>query len=373
MNKICVYTCITGNYDRLPPIYNEEGIDYICYTNNKNVKSNEWQIRYIEDELLSNVQLARKIKILGTEELKLYDVTMWMDGIIDFHSSIKKFINEYVDLKKYDLVGFKHSSRKSINEEIVACYESDRISLDDARYIQNQYKKVNFPDNNGLIESGVLFRNFNNKKLKDCMKLWFSFILKLSHRDQLSFNYAQYVKKIKINLLDINMWDNNYFIANLHSKSFSISLYFKENGVYLFKNCIVFDNIYNLNDYISLKIPVDTSSVRLKITSNSSIIINNIKCNLSNDIKSINNKKWNDNFFVEFPAVFEIDGNFKKGNELRIDYVVELFNKYDAIHRLYNETIEEVKMIEVINKLKKENNELKQYNNKKKNFNLFRK
>ena len=40
MNKICVYTCITGNYDNLIEINNiEEGIDYICYTNNKEIKS----------------------------------------------------------------------------------------------------------------------------------------------------------------------------------------------------------------------------------------------------------------------------------------------------------------------------------------------
>ena len=109
MNKICVYTCITGNYDNLIEINNiEEGIDYICYTNNKEIKSKTWKVEYIQDDNLTNVQLARKIKILGTPKLAKYDVVVWIDGRIYFEKSIKDFIKKYVDLKNYDLVGFKH-------------------------------------------------------------------------------------------------------------------------------------------------------------------------------------------------------------------------------------------------------------------------
>ena len=63
--KICVYTCITGNYDNVNEIKQEDGIDYYLFTNNKKIKSNTWKVVYIEDESLSNVVLARKIKILG--------------------------------------------------------------------------------------------------------------------------------------------------------------------------------------------------------------------------------------------------------------------------------------------------------------------
>ena len=40
-NKICVYTCITGDYDELKDIkYVDKDYDYICFTNNKKIKSN---------------------------------------------------------------------------------------------------------------------------------------------------------------------------------------------------------------------------------------------------------------------------------------------------------------------------------------------
>ena len=39
-NKICVYTCITGDYDNPKEILKlEKGIDYYCFTNNKKIKS----------------------------------------------------------------------------------------------------------------------------------------------------------------------------------------------------------------------------------------------------------------------------------------------------------------------------------------------
>ena len=67
MKRICVYTCITGDYDNLKEIKNKEkNIDYYCFTNNKNIKSKTWKVEYIEDKKLSNIILARKTKILGT-------------------------------------------------------------------------------------------------------------------------------------------------------------------------------------------------------------------------------------------------------------------------------------------------------------------
>ena len=60
MNKICVYTCITGNYYDLKEVNKEEGIDYFCFTNNKTISSNSWNVIYIENKELDNQRLSRK-------------------------------------------------------------------------------------------------------------------------------------------------------------------------------------------------------------------------------------------------------------------------------------------------------------------------
>ena len=90
--RIAVYTCITGDYDNLREIDNvEKGIDYYCFTNNKNIRSNTWNVVYIEDDSLSNVELARKIKILGHSIVNSYDILLWMDGAVRFTKNINEW------------------------------------------------------------------------------------------------------------------------------------------------------------------------------------------------------------------------------------------------------------------------------------------
>ena len=59
MNKICIYTCIIGEYDYLiTPKYIRDDIDYVCYTD-QNIKSEIWEIRSIPDDICN---LDKKIQ-----------------------------------------------------------------------------------------------------------------------------------------------------------------------------------------------------------------------------------------------------------------------------------------------------------------------
>ena len=79
-NKKVIYTCITNNYDNL--IEDEfylEDYDYICFTNNENLKSNRWKIEKIPNTLssLSPVRQARYIKThphIFLSNYELYDL-----------------------------------------------------------------------------------------------------------------------------------------------------------------------------------------------------------------------------------------------------------------------------------------------------------
>lgn len=85
MNKVVVYTCITGDYDKLiDPQFIDSGVDYICYTNNNTLNSNVWQIRPIPTDLdyLTQVKKQRYIKINAHVMLPEYDISVWVDGNI---------------------------------------------------------------------------------------------------------------------------------------------------------------------------------------------------------------------------------------------------------------------------------------------------
>ena len=192
MEKICVYTCITGNYDDLKEVrIKESGIDYICFTNNKKIKSETWKIIYIDDKKLDNHYLSRKIKMIGDPYLdKNYTLSIYIDASIIFKKSVKEFISKYFDLKKDLIAACKHSVRSSIKEEAEACI---RQKKDNKEIIKRQlkfYQEENFADNLGLLEMTLIIKRHNNILVKKTMELWFNMILNYSKRDQLSFMYC---------------------------------------------------------------------------------------------------------------------------------------------------------------------------------------
>jgi len=45
MNNVCVYTCITRNYDKLlEPLVYSKNIDYICFTDDMHIESSFWNV-----------------------------------------------------------------------------------------------------------------------------------------------------------------------------------------------------------------------------------------------------------------------------------------------------------------------------------------
>lgn len=376
MNKICVYTCITGNYDNLIEINNiEEGIDYICYTNNKEIKSKTWKVEYIKDDSLTNVQLARKIKILGTPKLNKYDVVVWIDGRIYFEKSIKDFIKEYVDLKNYDLVGFKHFCRNSINNEMIANYEIEKIDITGLNKLDKFYKKEKFPDNCGLIETTLLFRNFNNTKLNKAMQDWFNMILEYSYRDQLSFNYVEWKNKLKVKYLDINIWDNEYFKFNLHrSEHVKISFIPGYLNKFDFKD-IKSDHFFENSDYCAtFKIKNKTDLIEILFNTKKKLVLSNLKISINRqnvtDYSVLNCQTINEKIYFTDISIIYIKNDFKINDVIELKCHIEALNNYETNIELCKNIKEnnilqkelETKLVEkdqIIEKIVKENNDLK--------------
>ena len=171
MGKICVYTCITGDYDNLIEIKSKEkNIDYYCFTNNKNIKSNTWNVIYIEDKSLSNFLLSRKIKIMGNDIVNKYDIALWMDASVEFKKNINDFINKYME-KDDVFTCFKHGERNNILEEMSACLRFRKENIENINKLKEFYKKENYNYDNGLIEATVFIKRPSDKKVQETMKL----------------------------------------------------------------------------------------------------------------------------------------------------------------------------------------------------------
>ena len=193
--KIVVYTCITGGYDDiLEPTCVTPGVDYVCFTDDKTLKSKTWKFRPIPEELLSysKVKQQRGVKILAHRYLNDYDISIWVDGAVIVKGDIKDYLKT-LDLNQYSVFIPEHPARKCIYAEKDACVRIKKIKGDEIALADKQmkrYKDEGFPANYGLVQTNIMIRRHNDQYSKDLMEKWWSELKDYSHRDQLSFNYA---------------------------------------------------------------------------------------------------------------------------------------------------------------------------------------
>ena len=352
MNKICVYTCITGNYDDLQEIEEKEaGIDYYCFTNNDNIKSNTWKIIKIQDESLSNLTLARKTKILGTDIVNKYEIALWMDASVRFNKPIKDFINTYFS-KKDVFTAFKHGQRNNIKDECFECVRMRKETKERVKRLLSFYEKENYKYDNGLIESTIFIKRPNDKKVIETMKMWYSMLKKYSNRDQLSFNYCLSKTHLPVHWINLKVFNNKWVSHTIHNSKSTMKdcrIYFDDSSnidhkysLDLEELCpyLIKDSIYS----IRVKIPADTNVIEIEVTDIPCIMYSNFETNLSCDkVIFFNTIPYkNDNLFYNAKGIIRLEGNFKKGDGFRFSINLNQLSpveQFSLIDNLSNDLI----------------------------------
>lgn len=208
-NKKVIYTCITNNYDDL--IEDEfylEDYDYICFTNNENLKSNRWKIEKIPSTLssLSPVKQARYIKTHPHKFLSNYELSVWIDGSV-------KILNDFSELINSSVIQIpQHPNRNCIYKEAVAVLKQKKDTKENIDKQIIKYHELGFPENYGLVQSNIIIRKHNDKNCIKLMEDWWNEIKNGSHRDQLSFNYVLWKNpNINISYLNKYIYDSKFF------------------------------------------------------------------------------------------------------------------------------------------------------------------
>lgn len=205
--RIVVYTSITGNYDYLKePLFRDDGIEYVCFTNNCDMKSSVWNIEYVSDDSLDNMYLAKKVKMFPDLYFKDYETSVWVDGKFLIKGDLRTYIEKYE--KTESMICYPHFARNCIYEEMAECIRARKASRkkileQSASYFQNGY-----PINNGLYEMGCIVRNHHDVLIKKLMRDWWQQIEKYSHRDQISFPYVCWKNGFKPDICDLFVGTN---------------------------------------------------------------------------------------------------------------------------------------------------------------------
>ncbi len=220
-NKIAVYTAIFGDYDSLKEPPQIEGCDFFCFTDDPNLSSKKYKIVVCKRRFKDPTRDARMYKILSHKFLPEYKYTLWIDGTVQIKEGfdMKNFIKRY--LKKQGLAIFKHPERDCVYQEVKAC---KKLNKDDPKVMDRQirrYKKERYPENNGLVGSGIILRKNRSKRVMKINEDWWSELENNSKRDQLSFNYVCWKNHFNYGIIDTYngfYWDNEFFRILPHNK-----------------------------------------------------------------------------------------------------------------------------------------------------------
>lgn len=205
MFKTVIYTCIVRNYNSLPDITEKNpSIDYVCFTDNKNLNPNGWKLCSIPKDLkqYSKSKQQRYIKIFPHKYLSDYDISIWVDSTTDL-KSINSLLNscnfdeQYIFLKNNSK--FNCLYKKAIS---LIYSKQDFLNLIDTQI--KKYKSEKYPENNGLVDTDIIIRKHNDHQCIKLMDFWMNEINNNSSNDYLSFNYSCWKTNGKYGILNEN-------------------------------------------------------------------------------------------------------------------------------------------------------------------------
>lgn len=192
MNKVVIYTSVTGNYDCLKePLVIDPRCDYICFTNNLPAKKETvWQYKKIPSVSDNLAILSRYPKMHPHVLLNNYNYSVYMDANIqivdyDFYNRVFEKISTGINLS-----GIKHPYRDCPYDEGYAIFSYSLDSLCNIIRTLKFLKKQGFPKHHGMFEANVIFRNHRCEQIQKQCEEWWSLINHYSKRDQLTYSYT---------------------------------------------------------------------------------------------------------------------------------------------------------------------------------------
>ena len=210
-----VYTAITGNYDRLKdPLFVDDNLNYVCYTNNPRIKSQIWNVEFIKNVKMDNVHLARHIKINPHLFFPEYEVSVWVDGKYQIKDDLREYALQYQ--QQSSILCFPHPQRTCICDELAECILWTNGNKKNMIVQVGNYLKNGYPVKNGLFETGCMVRFHNNDSVKMLMNGWENDVMEYSIRDQLSFPYICWKNEFMPDICDLDVNHNRWLQVEGH-------------------------------------------------------------------------------------------------------------------------------------------------------------
>ncbi len=222
-----VYTAIFGERDTLvDPKHINPAFKYICFTDNKKIRSDIWDVKQCSAIFPDPVMSAKLFKVLPQNFFPEFETSIWIDGnmiIVSDLSPLLDLIDAEGTLACFDHQASAIDPVDCIYDEAAKLLkqieEGKRPTLD-PEPIRRQIKRLTtegYPRKYGLISGNLLVRKHMDGKCIRMMEDWWFEILRGSRRDELSFNYLAWKTGFKFSYVAGDFKNNDLFVMLKHT------------------------------------------------------------------------------------------------------------------------------------------------------------
>lgn len=215
-NRKVVYTAIFGNYDHLKtPEYVNPNWDYVCFTDNRNVKSDVFTVKHVDQRFGNVTKNARMVKLLSHLFLINYDYSLWVDGSVKLRG---KNIDELItnNLASDYISLHNHVKRDCVYEEADACMLAKKDGNDILAIQIAEYRNEGLPESVGVFETAQLARRHQAPEVALLNALWWRQLDAYSIRDQVALPYVFWKHNFKSHQMEGTQWLDPYFHMYKH-------------------------------------------------------------------------------------------------------------------------------------------------------------
>lgn len=214
-SKIVVYTAIFGAYDSLKePLCTPDGIKYVVYTDDPDLKSDIWEVRYVAGSGNPALQ-TRDYKLRPHLYFDEYDMSIWVDGSMQITGDLREMLKKY--LIGSSILFFPHMERNCIYDEAAVVLRNHLAAKEKLVKQLTYYSECGFPLEHGLVCGGFMARMHKDKTVINVMNEWWEQVNKYSARDQISLPFVLWKNDCPYDLTDDDCYMNQWFYIIKHN------------------------------------------------------------------------------------------------------------------------------------------------------------
>jgi hypothetical protein len=162
----------------------------------------------------------RRQKMLFQNELSNSGVSLYIDANVRAVASLAPLFEAFIS-SGADIGMYRHYARSSVRDEIRACVARNKVGNPDAIADELEfYNLQGFPDQEGMWEGSVIFKNHQSERLASAMDEWWMIYSRFQTRDQFSLPFVIWKHGLRVYDLDeLPLERERYFVRLQHSTS----------------------------------------------------------------------------------------------------------------------------------------------------------